>query len=75
MTSEVLQQLDLPERPLGEDLLAEDIGDLLDRYTLAVGLVGRSTAQDRQRSVPVSGKAQIGRLPSHSPNNSICALA
>jgi len=30
----VLEQLDLAERPLGEDLLAEDIGDLLDRNPL-----------------------------------------
>lgn len=30
VASEVLQQLDLSQRPLGQDLLAEHIGDLLD---------------------------------------------
>lgn len=38
MASEVLQQLDLAQCALGEDLLAEDIGDLLDGDAL-VGLV------------------------------------
>jgi hypothetical protein len=31
MSSEVLQQLYLPQRTLGQDLLAEHIGDLLNR--------------------------------------------
>ena len=35
MTAEVLEQLDLTESALGEDLLAEDIGHLLDGDTLA----------------------------------------
>jgi hypothetical protein len=35
---EVLQELDLAQGALGQDLLAEDIGDLLDGNTL-VGLV------------------------------------
>jgi hypothetical protein len=35
---EVLQELDLTQGALGQDLLAEDIGDLLDGNTL-VGLV------------------------------------
>ena len=30
----MLEELDLTERPLGEDLLTEDIGDLLDSNTL-----------------------------------------
>jgi hypothetical protein len=38
MASEVLEQLDLAQGALGQDLLAEDIGDLLDGDTL-VGLV------------------------------------
>lgn len=38
MAAEVLQELDLTQRPLGEDLLAEDICDLLDGDPL-VGLV------------------------------------
>jgi hypothetical protein len=39
----VLQQLDLAQRALGEDLLAEDIGDLLDGYAFAGLVVGGRT--------------------------------
>jgi hypothetical protein len=42
-TSEVLQQLDLTQRTLRKDLLAEDIGDLLDGHTFASLVVGRRT--------------------------------
>ena len=35
MATEMLKQLDLSQSPLGQDLLAEDIGDLLDGDTLA----------------------------------------
>ena len=43
MPSEVLQKLDLPQRALSQDLLAEDIGDFLDRNSF-VGLgIGRGT--------------------------------
>lgn len=38
MASEVLQELDLAQSSLGENLLAEDIGNLFDGNTLA-GLV------------------------------------
>lgn len=38
MATKVLQQLDLSQRSLGENLLAEDIGDLLDCYAFA-GLI------------------------------------
>jgi len=41
VSSEVLQQLDLSQRPLSQDLLAEDICDLLDSNTLACLVVGR----------------------------------
>lgn len=34
VTSEVLEQLDLSQSALGEDLLAENVGDLLDGDTL-----------------------------------------
>lgn len=37
MTPEMLQQLNLPQRPLGQDLLAENVRHLLDRDAL-VGL-------------------------------------
>ena len=42
-TSEVLQELDFAQCPLGQDLLAEHIGDLLDGHALARLAVGRST--------------------------------
>ena len=45
MSSEMLQQLYLPQRPLGQNLLAEDIGDFLYRDTLA-RLVVRGCAYD-----------------------------
>lgn len=38
---EVLQQLDLAQGTLGEDLLAEDVGDLFDGDALARLVVGR----------------------------------
>jgi hypothetical protein len=43
MPSEVLQKLDLSKRSLGQDLLAEDIGDLLDGNALSSLIVCRST--------------------------------
>jgi len=44
MSSEMLQQLYLSERTLRQDLLAEDIGDLLDRNAFLCLGIGRSTA-------------------------------
>lgn len=45
MSSEVLQQLDLTESSLGENLLAKDIGNLLDGDTF-IGLVVHGGAID-----------------------------
>lgn len=45
MAAEVLEQLDLAQSPLGEDLLAEHIGDLLDGHALAGLNVGRGTVK------------------------------
>ena len=42
MPSEMLQQLDLPQGTLGQDLLAEDIGDLLDGDPGVIAAVDRS---------------------------------
>lgn len=50
---EMLKQLDLPQRPLREDLLAEDIGDFLDRNTLTGLDVGCRTSRTR---ISVSGR-------------------
>jgi hypothetical protein len=43
MATEMLKQLDLSQSPLGQDLLAEDIGDLLDGDALAGLDVGCGT--------------------------------
>ena len=40
LASKVLQQLDLAQGALGQDLLAEDIGDLLDGNAFARRVVG-----------------------------------
>lgn len=54
LASEVLEQLDLAEGALGEDLLAEDVGDLLDGDALA-GLVVGSRAAGHKVSGGVRG--------------------
>lgn len=43
MATEVLEQLDLSQSALGQNLLAEDVGNLLHRDTLASLDVGGST--------------------------------
>lgn len=45
MSSEVLEELYLAQSSLGQDLLAEDIGDLLDSNTLAGLVVHGGTAK------------------------------
>lgn len=70
VSSEVLQQLDLAQGALGEDLFAEDIGDLLDGYALA-GLVVGSSAVDTTISMwPCSLQT-----PRSLPDNAIGALS
>lgn len=44
LTSKMLQQLDFSEGTLGQDLLTEDIGDLLDGNALLGLIVRRRTA-------------------------------
>ena len=44
LASEVLQQLDLTQSALGQDFLAENIGDLLDGDALARLVVGGRAA-------------------------------
>lgn len=58
MASEVLKELDLTQGALGQDLLAEDIGDLLDGDAL-VALVVDSSA------VRTHGKSLADGLPMH----------
>jgi hypothetical protein len=44
----VLEQLDFAQGTLGKDLLAEDVGDLLNGDTLACLVVGGRTAGHNQ---------------------------
>ena len=48
MTSEVLEELDLAQGALGQDLFAEDIGDLLDGDSL-VRLSVHGGAEEKMR--------------------------
>jgi hypothetical protein len=48
MTAEMLKQLDLSEGTLGQNLLAEDIGHLLDGNALAVLVVGSRASSYNQ---------------------------
>ena len=49
MTSKMLQQLYFPQRSLRQNLLAEDIGDLLDSHTfLSLGVGRRTVTSIRQ---------------------------
>jgi hypothetical protein len=43
-----LEQLDFAQGTLGKDLLAEDVGDLLDGHALARLVVGSRTAGHNQ---------------------------
>jgi hypothetical protein len=47
VSSEVLQKLDLSQGTLGQNLLAEDIGDLLDRNALIGLAIGRGTVETK----------------------------
>jgi hypothetical protein len=68
-TSEVLQQLDLAQGALGEDLLTEDIGDLLDGDAFAGLVVGG-------RTVGTLSASCCAMLPGRVlPDNAVCALA
>ena len=40
VAAKVLQELDLPQRSFCQDLLAEDIGNLLDGNALSRGVIG-----------------------------------
>lgn len=73
MPSEVLEELDLSQGPLGQDLLAEDIGDLLDSNTL-LGLVvdGSATDDISPRNVQ-NGVDRSLRM--NSPDDTVCSLA
>lgn len=48
MASEVLEELDLTQGALGQDLLAEDIGDLLDGDALVALVVDSGAVQTHE---------------------------
>jgi hypothetical protein len=58
VSSEVLQKLDLSQGTLGQNLLAEDIGDLLDRNALIGLAIGRGTVENKV-SVCLEWKAYV----------------
>lgn len=55
MSSEVLQELYLTQGALGQDLLAKDIGNLLDRDTLVCLVVHRCTATSKGPQMLTNG--------------------
>lgn len=59
LTSEVLQQLNLSQRSLGQDLLAEDVCDLLDGDALATLVVGGRT----RSGIAISIGSKVGSTP------------
>lgn len=75
MPPEVLQELDLAQGALGQDLLAEYIGDLLDSNTL-VGLVVDSGARSSEGVVSLQDVPRISgrKLDRNSPDNTVGSL-
>ena len=59
MSSEMLKEFDLAQSPLREDLLAEDIGDLLDGHSITSRIVGGRTR------ISTYGQSMC-RMPSHN---------
>jgi len=77
MAPEVLQQLDLAQGALGQDLLAEDIGDLLDGDAL-VGLVVYGGAVERGALVSARRGRERGvsqKTAARIPDNTVSSLA
>jgi hypothetical protein len=67
MASEVLQQLDLAQRALGQNLLAKNIGDLLDGDAFCGMDVGRGAVG----AVSLPLRSRLGKVP----DNAVGALA
>lgn len=75
VTPEVLKELDLAQGALGEDLLAEDIGDLLDGDALVRGVVDCSTVQRSASRASHSKTSRGSGVDGGLPDNTICSLA
>jgi hypothetical protein len=54
VASEVLEKFDLSQCPLGQDLLAEDIGNLLDSDTFAsMNICGSTKINDHRQYLDI----------------------
>lgn len=62
MTAEVLEEFDLSEGALGQDFLAEHIGDLFDGDAIACLHIGRGTDHGQSDSTP-SRKTTYQTMP------------
>ena len=78
MASEVLEELDLTQSALGQDLLAEYIGHLLDRDALVALVVDSGAIRSHEESL-VGGlpmhMSPAARGTTHSPHDSVGSLA
>lgn len=76
VAAKVLQQLDLTQSTLGKNLLAKDIGDLLDGDTL-IALVVDGSAMKQVVVSKLAGspiKKHVKCSSSYSPHNTVGAL-
>jgi hypothetical protein len=81
VTSEVLQELDFSQCPLGDNPLAQNVCKFLDSDPFAGVTVGRSTIKSDISLVPSTAWAEgrdagkVHRREYHVPNNAISALS
>lgn len=78
MASEVLKELDLTQSALRQDLLAEDIGDLLDGDALVALVVDSGAVRTHEESLADSLPMHISPAASdisHLPHNAVGSLA
>lgn len=78
MASEVLKELDLTQSALGQDLLAEDIGNLLDRDAFVALVVDSSAVRLHEQSL--ANGLPMHMSPAawdtiHSPHDTVGSLA
>lgn len=66
MASEVLKELDLTQSALRQDLLAEDIGDLLDGDALVALVVDSGAVRTHEESLADSLPMQISPATYHT---------
>ena len=69
----MLQEFNFTEGTFGQDLLAEDIGDLLDCNSVACSIIC-SSAVDRSVSGGTWTEEKCNSGVRHSPDDAVCAL-